>query len=478
MHFQDSDGKTPLHQAVIEKNNEFVKSYLYAGAAVNTKDHVRNSPLHYAIIAGEIASVELLLKFGAEVDAKGQFGQSALHLAVSSVNMVNMLVKEGADPSSQDDRGNTPLHLALANLARTDRVTDALIEAGSDPNRENKTGTTPFLQLLDANIKLREYVPKFLECGASVTKAMVNGKTPLQIFLSRSPDEWVQSHNESYFVLKCLLSKGASIETPTSSGEPLVAYFFRNHYRKWFTNNELAGKLCELSSPGLVLANGNTLLHELCAYLKPESYCGPSTAVLLGVILQKGADPNHRNHAGETPLMVLFRSCDSKGGVEKATAMLLTHGAHVSRSVMLNAVKKFPSASSMLRSLTQAYLSRGQGRESRTPPETLEEQARNSGKRWWAEWEQVAEEVDWNKIKVFIEKSLGYEPPHVNRRAVMVVCAVLVEKYLRVREEAIPGQPTERDQMRKHVAEVLRECRARDIPVDMCCFDLLLEVCL
>lgn len=472
VHFQNSDGKTPLHRAVIEKNTELVRSHLYAGAAVNTRDHVGNNSLHYAVIAGDIASIELLLRFGVEVDAKDRLGQTALHLAVSSVDMVKMLVIEGANPSSQDDRGNTPLHLALANLARTDHVADALIEAGSDPNRENKAGITPFLQLLNADYQLREYVPRFLEHGASVTKAMPNGKTPLQIFLSRSRDKWASDWRSSY-VLKCFLNKGASVETLTASGEPLVTYFFRNHYRGCSSNHSLAEIFCAKSTPGLVSPDGNTLLHELCVYLPTLS----STA-LLEVILQKGVDPNHRNNAGQTPLMVLHKnSADKVYIIAEATAKLLAHGANVSLCVLLSAVKSCPYASSMLKSLMKTYISHSQGNDS--TPEVLEGQTGNSAQRWWVELTQVAEEDDWNKIKLFIAKGLCYKLAGTNRSATLAACAVLVEKHLCVAKDAIPGQPTEkREQVRKHVAEVIRECRVHDIPVDMHCFDFLLELCL
>ncbi|KAL2198281.1 ankyrin repeat-containing domain protein, partial [Corynascus similis CBS 632.67] len=79
---QASDGKTQLHQAVISKDPDLVKTLLYAGAAVNVRDHAENDPLHYAVLYDLVDIVKLLLRFGADPDAQVQLDRSPLHLAI------------------------------------------------------------------------------------------------------------------------------------------------------------------------------------------------------------------------------------------------------------------------------------------------------------------------------------------------------------------------------------------------------------
>ncbi|KAK3374319.1 ankyrin repeat protein, partial [Lasiosphaeria ovina] len=140
------DGKSRLHQTVVAKDTEVVRSLLSEGAAVDTSDHLGNRPLHDAVIAAEEPIIKLLLKFGADVDARDQAGRSALHLSVSHLNVLKILIKEGVDVNVQDNVGDTALHLAVSLPdGPANQVTEALIHAKSDLNKKNDAGLTPFI---------------------------------------------------------------------------------------------------------------------------------------------------------------------------------------------------------------------------------------------------------------------------------------------------------------------------------------------
>ena len=207
---QHNDGKTQLHCAVIERNLQEVQTLLFSGAAVNVKDSLSNEPLHYACLASISGIVALLLRFGAEVNARGQSGRTPLHMAATNLAVVNSLLKEGADPSSQDEKGDTPMHVVLAGslnqiIYHEGRVMDALLQSRCDINSPNVVGLTSFHKLLDQPTSIAEtapYIVKFLKSGASVSISFPDGRTPLQVFLSRSAYAWLPQADGAGMTIK------------------------------------------------------------------------------------------------------------------------------------------------------------------------------------------------------------------------------------------------------------------------------------
>src|SRR5271155_2766822 len=81
---QDSNGRTPLHRAVINGSVKEVERCLSSGAAVDILDSDGDQPLHLAAAGAFQEIVRLLLKYGADVDAKGHGGKSPLHMSLRS----------------------------------------------------------------------------------------------------------------------------------------------------------------------------------------------------------------------------------------------------------------------------------------------------------------------------------------------------------------------------------------------------------
>ncbi len=81
----DSEGKTPLHFAVQERNLASAKLLLDAGALVDAKDQHGNTPLWGAVMRfqGFEEMIKLLLTFGASTDSKNLYGKSPKDLALS-----------------------------------------------------------------------------------------------------------------------------------------------------------------------------------------------------------------------------------------------------------------------------------------------------------------------------------------------------------------------------------------------------------
>ena len=77
-----SDGDTPLHVMLWQKNTYGALLLIEAGADVNAAGDMSETPLHVAVSRGNITVVEALLKSGANPAAKSEFGKSAKEMAV------------------------------------------------------------------------------------------------------------------------------------------------------------------------------------------------------------------------------------------------------------------------------------------------------------------------------------------------------------------------------------------------------------
>ncbi|KAK0704493.1 hypothetical protein B0H67DRAFT_557293 [Lasiosphaeris hirsuta] len=266
---------------------------------------------------------------------------------------IRSLLLESIQVSSQDDEGNTPLHYAALQplLGSGATAIDTLLaaEAGNDVNRTNKAGMTPFHNLLDRRYIQSPhfsahfiYITSFLNQGASVTKPFPDGRTPLQVFLSRARNEWIhrQPNNsdpsmlDERRALQVFLDKGASSTVPMPSGDPIAVHYLREIISTppLLKRTLIAKDLCKSSPPGPVNTDtGDSLLHETSASMRqtPRDH-GPEMLDLMRALLQQpGADPNLRNRRGETPLLVLLgEPLVDLAVVKSAMDLLLANGAN------------------------------------------------------------------------------------------------------------------------------------------------------
>jgi ankyrin repeat protein len=120
--FQDpNNGLTLIWVAADHKGNARVAEVLISmGADVNAKNTEGGTPLQQAVLTDDPEMVKVLVSHGADVNAKEyRAGVTALHYTALAkenveiaIEIAKILVSSGADINAKDNRGSTPLDLA------------------------------------------------------------------------------------------------------------------------------------------------------------------------------------------------------------------------------------------------------------------------------------------------------------------------------------------------------------------------------
>lgn len=110
-------GRSALHFAALNGNEEILEQLLLAGGNGDAKDFDGWTPLMYAVQRGDKETALLLTRVGADVNRADNFGLTALaHAAHSgSSSLVRTLIDLGADCTIQDQSQRTPLYYAQAS---------------------------------------------------------------------------------------------------------------------------------------------------------------------------------------------------------------------------------------------------------------------------------------------------------------------------------------------------------------------------
>ena len=98
-----------LEAAIIQGDDDAVRSHIIAGSPVNTPNARGDTPLSVAAALGRAYAAEVLVGAGAELEVKNSSGTTALFNAAffCHPDVVRVLVDAGADTSTTDANGMT-----------------------------------------------------------------------------------------------------------------------------------------------------------------------------------------------------------------------------------------------------------------------------------------------------------------------------------------------------------------------------------
>jgi ankyrin repeat protein len=220
------------------------------------------------------------------VDAPDDQGQPPLHRAVSDgyFSLQMWLLDHRANPNARNARGETALHVAaLSDRTEDRRTVRALIRRGVDPNAGREDGSSALH--VAAAYGTEATVRALLEGGADPRAVSHRGDTPLHGAATPQPD---RTPEECRRIIAQLVSRGADPNARNSSGlAPLHQAAMFGHVAVLQALLE-AGARVDLEGP------------ERATALSLAATSGHAPAV--AALLARGADPGHRDDAGQTPL--------------------------------------------------------------------------------------------------------------------------------------------------------------------------------
>ncbi len=133
----DDPREHALFSAIRRGDLALLESHLREGAPANMRTSDGTTPLMLAALFGSPLMMEALLEHGADANAVNQHGATALLFAVGDLRKVELLVDRGANVNARSALGNTPL-IAAAAVADNLGVIKRLLDRGADLHARNE----------------------------------------------------------------------------------------------------------------------------------------------------------------------------------------------------------------------------------------------------------------------------------------------------------------------------------------------------
>lgn len=262
------------------------------------------------------ASVKMTLDRGLSVSNAGSLdGQSLLAKAAheGSANMTKLLLSRGSDPLARDHQGQTAITLAsrqghvhiisvLLDWVKSQRPQTA-VQMMEHVDNEGWTALRSAAWGGHASV-----VRLLLDAGADVDGSDNEGRTALRAAA------W-GGHEE---IVLTLLNYGAKVDKADIKGRtPLIAAAYMGHYEA------VEILLDHKAEVDLADGDGRTAL-SVAALCVPTVAGVKSYGEVASLLLDRGADPGHRDHDGMTPLLLAAYE-----GHDNVVELLLEAGADV-----------------------------------------------------------------------------------------------------------------------------------------------------
>mmetsp|Transcript_33340 Transcript_33340/g.131380 ORF Transcript_33340/g.131380 Transcript_33340/m.131380 type:complete len:351 (-) Transcript_33340:2272-3324(-) len=150
INFRNYGGRTALHLAAAENQEDVARYLLQNGADMTIKDERGSSPVREALGSGSYLVVQAFHDFGAEIGESIIQGLRQVHVIAGfelisaagdgDLASVRRLIREGVDPSSKNYDSRTALHLAAAE--NNEEIALELFHHGVDPYAQDRWGVT------------------------------------------------------------------------------------------------------------------------------------------------------------------------------------------------------------------------------------------------------------------------------------------------------------------------------------------------
>ncbi len=311
-------GKTPpLIFAIKYNKKEIIETLLLYGANVNIQDREGNTPLHFALRFEHMELMTRLLNYGADASIVNHAGESAFDIASPEardlISTTTPLIDTRAHNIFETARlgdlhrlvhsiqkqkqlfqinreGQSLLHLAV--LSNNIKVVLYLLNKGLDIDAEDNESLTPLIIAMSHKRYLNIAI-LLLDRHATVEHVSMNGHSALSVAIRNNNPEGA----------KVLIDRGANINIADNAHTPLTLTHIAllqyhdnaSYYRELETLLLSKGAKVDVSLNSLGWTPLCTTVTK--AQDKPNSDH-------LRLLLQLGANVNHADINGRTPLML------------------------------------------------------------------------------------------------------------------------------------------------------------------------------
>jgi ankyrin repeat protein len=242
---ENNAGQTALMMAIVEKHVAVTEALVNGGADIKLGSKTGFTPLMFAVQQGDVEAIRTLIKAGADVNTV-QNGTKLTPIIIASAmlhgDVVDLLLANGANPNAIDSRGYTALHLVVRDtdygmdLRTKDTVTrivKALLAQKADPNirlvQEHPAATGNEVSLggataliLAAEVNNFDVVKALLDGGADPKATTDAGHSALHMAAGGGTDvQRMRSPEERALAIKTvqlLVDKGVGVDDPGQFG--------------------------------------------------------------------------------------------------------------------------------------------------------------------------------------------------------------------------------------------------------------------
>jgi ankyrin repeat protein len=261
---------------------------------VGARDTAGQTPLMVAVAFGSIEAVQLLLNAGADAKAATPSGVTALHWSRGDTAKIRLLLDHGADVNARSQLGRTPLIVAASSTGGMEAVR-LLLAKGAEVNAADNSGATALMEATTANQE--QIVRVLLERGADVNTKHTG--VPGVASLLGSPLS-TAALNGNAGLVRLFLSRGARVDaiSPANNVVKNGPIAFGN-----VTALHMAAAGGSLEAARILLDAGATVNARDIRGITPLTFAvatdRPQPA-LIRLLVERGADPTLRSHAGES----------------------------------------------------------------------------------------------------------------------------------------------------------------------------------
>jgi len=194
INLQGKDGETPLHQAVINGDNEMITLLLAHKASIEAPDSDGYTPLALAAARNKTRSLKLLISRGANLESQIPGGYTPLFIAVGSGKLAS--AKALVDAGAKCDVVEGPQHFTLLMAIATQRpperriiqvmqgvgpteLAQQLVQGKADVNAASTSGVTALM--IAAAHDNAPVIGVLMRAGARMDAKSQEGQTALDI---------------------------------------------------------------------------------------------------------------------------------------------------------------------------------------------------------------------------------------------------------------------------------------------------------